>query len=221
MTSDIATTARSINQAIEQIYSDIQNSEVESAVLMGENLLIEAYSLWNKALASASSAPDVAFTLAAVANAYSDTLNAVGNPSDAYGITLGAITNIVNIESTAGDTPQFNHAMMQLYLATWHNLARILSSATPTQHPQATGHIQTITRYIGSMLYHYYYAVGRLTPDNPLLTPVYQTLREISSFVTIDTTTISVADQPISPTSSLPLIHDLVARSQALSLINL
>lgn len=221
MDENIIESARSINQSVQQLYTDIQNGENESAVLMGEHLLIEAYTLWNKSQKIPSATPDAAFTLAMAASAYCDALASVGNFRDAYGISLGAITNIVNIESTASSTPQFSHSMLQLYLTVWQNLHRILSSATPTQEPEAVDHVETITRYIGSMLYHYYYAVGHQSPDNPLLMPAYEAIRDISSLIKIETETISVSNTSVKPTASLPLIRDLVARSNALSLINL
>lgn len=221
MSDKLIESARNINQSLQQLYDDLQNGESESAVLMGEHLLIEAYTLWNKSLTKVDTAPDMAFTLSVVASAYCDSLVAVGNSHDAYGIALGAISNIVNISATASDTPQFNHAMLQLYIALWGNLHKILSMATPSQSPEATTHIETITRYIGSMLYHYYYAVGRKSPDNPLLSPAYQTLRLISTLVKIEVETISVGKHQISPMNPMPIVGDLVARSHALSLINL
>lgn len=213
--------ARNINQSLQQLYHDLENNEPESAALMGEHLLVEAYTLWNKNYDNASTAPDAAFTLSVTASAYCDALVAVRNPQEAYGIALGAISNIVSIESEASDSSQFNHAMLQLYIILWQSLHQILSTATSEQTPEASAHVETITRYIGSMLYHYYYAVGKKSPDNPLLSPAYQALRLISTLVKIETETITVVKLQISPTTSLPLIRDLVARSNALSLINL
>lgn len=221
MNDNFIDTARNINQSLQQLYLDLENEEQESAVLMGEHLLVEAYTLWNKNHTNTSTAPDAAFTLSVTAAAYCDALIAVKNPQDAYGIALGAISNIASIESEASETSQFSHAMLQLYIALWQSLHQILSTATSEQNTDASAHIESITRYIGSMLYHYYYAVGKKSPDNPLLHPAYQVLRLISTLVKIETETISVGKLQVSPGSTLPLIRDLVARSNALSLINL
>lgn len=191
----------SIKEAVAEIYDKISTKQHMLALMLAEDTLGQAFNYWDKNKGT-STREESAQSLIIATTAYAEALIADTRHIQAYATTMTAIAYTANCKVHAPD-------MLMLYLTTWHAFQTVLASATPEQQPEAKEHVAHLTSHLGSMLYHYYYATGKLQPENPLLQEAYDTLSELMQIVEIS----SIGDNHID------IIRDIIARSEAIGLL--
>ncbi len=190
-----------IKEAVTEIYDKISTKQNMLALMLAEDILGQAFKDWDKDK-NTSNREKSAQSLIIATTAYAEALIADTRHIQAYATTMTAIAYTANCRVNAPD-------MLMLYLTTWHAFQTILASATPEQQPEAKEHVTHLTSHLGSMLYHYYYATGKLHPENSLLQEAYDTLREL----------MHVVDISLVEDNHIDTIRDIIARSEAIGLL--
>ena len=194
----------------------IDRGEVDDAVRFSGELLAKADALWTKARNNKTTSTDEVTTLAILAAYHCDALAMMGNHQDAYAT---AVTALFEMAIDGNESLSLSQSAMQLYNTAVVSLMHILQQQFIQQDETSRKHINEIMRYLASMLYYYYNHVGKSRPDFPPLQVAYQILSQLRTNVEIQSPTITVVNQEISPDAPLPLFSDLVGRSQAMGLM--
>ena len=194
----------------------LDQGAIEDAVLLSGEALANAYEHWSANLNSQQSTTDEINVMAIAASCHCGALVAMGNFQDAYATSIGAILQI-SIDSNQSNN--IDQSLLSIYTTPLLSWINILSSANLQAEEFDKVHVETITRYIASMLYYYYTKIGGNTPHSPYLEDAYVALNHIRQFAEIETPLISVLNKQISPEEPQDLIGDLVGRSIALSLL--
>lgn len=207
---------KSLLQNCPAIDEMIDRGEVEDAVRFSGELLAKADSLWTTARNNKSVTTDEISALAILAAYHCDALAMMGNTTDAYAT---AVTALFQIAIDGNISLSLDLSSLQLYNTAIISLMQILRQQAITPDDTSRVHINEITRYLTSMLYHYYNKVNESRPHFPHLPVSYQILSSMRENVEIQTPLIKVLDENVNPSAPLPLFSDLIGRSHALGLI--
>ncbi len=207
---------KSLLQNCPTIDEMIDRGEVKDAVRFSGELLAKADILWATARNNKSGTIDEISALAILAAYHCDALAMMGNTTDAYAT---AVTALFQIAIDGNSSTSLDLSSLQLYNTAIITLMQILRQQTITPDDTSRTHINEITRYLTSMLYHYYTKVTKSRPHFPHLSVSYQILSCMRDNVEIQTPLIKVLSENINPTTPLPLFSDLIGRSQAMGLI--
>lgn len=194
----------------------LENGKIEDAVLLSGEALACAHEHWSININSQQPTTDEINVMAIAASCHCGALAAMGNFQDAYATSIGAILQI-SIDNNSSNN--IDQSLLSIYTTALFSWINILSSANPQSEEFDKAHVETITRYIASMLYYYYTKIGGNTPHSPYLEDAYVALNHIRQFAEIETPLITVLNKQISPEEPQDLIGDLVGRSIALSLL--
>lgn len=161
-----------IQSAAKEVYDMLLRRQAFEAMQLADELVSDAMSQWQKEH-SDTNAQDVLTAACALAEAQI----AAGRLKPALNTALRAIATTARVN--AGD-----QQLMMCYLTAWNALEQLLNLTIPDDaHRNA---VADATRYLGSLLYHYYYATGRTDPDCAALPDAYDALKVITSLVRID-----------------------------------
>lgn len=194
----------------------IDKGEIDDAVRFSGELLAQADALWSAARNNNTSSTNEITALAILAAYHCDALAMMGNQHDAYAT---AITALFEMAIDGKESLSLSQSALQLYNTAIVSLIHILQQQLIPQDETSRKHINEIMRYLASMLYYYYIYVGKSRHDFPHLQIAFQILSQLRTNVEIQSPTITVLNQEISPSTPLPLFSDLVGRSQALGLM--
>ncbi len=189
--------ADTFNNNIASVYASLQKGDRIEASMLIEEILGDTFNQWRL-----SPDDETACELVAATCAYSTVMTASQRFHDAYAscMTALAYTSKSKIDPSG---------MLALCLMTWHILEKALQTSQPTENSAAKERVSEIASSLGTLLYHYYYATGRINPDDPALTDAYSALRVIMSLV------------EISPdmTDRTPLVAKILQASESIGLI--
>lgn len=194
----------------------LEQGAIEDAVMLSGEALAKAYEHWSANLNNQRPTTDEINVMAIAASCHCGALATMGNFQDAYATSIGAI---LQISIDCNKSNNINQSLLSIYTTALFSWINILSSTNPQSEEFDKNHVETITRYIASMLYYYYITVGKSTPNSPYLEDAYAALNHIRQFTEIETPLITVLNEQISPENPQNLIGDLVGRSIALSLL--
>ena len=193
----------------------LQRNEIEDAVLLSGEALACAYEQWAQHINNHLDSLQQVDVMAIAASCHCGSLAAMGNFHDAYATAIGAILQI-SIDPNHSDN--IDQSLLSIYTTAVFSLLNTLSASAP-ESDDARIHITHISRYLASMLYHYYNTVGKAHSDSPYLNSAYEALPIMRQYTIIETPTITVLDEQVNPSSPHSLIGDLVGRSRALGLL--
>lgn len=194
----------------------LDRGEVEDAVRFSGELLANADSLWTVAHNDKATTIDEISALAILAAYHCDALAMMSNVNDAYAT---AVTALFQMAIDGNESLSLDQSAMQLYITAIFALMQIINQQFANADDVAREHINEIMRYLASMLYYYYNKVGKSRPDFPHLHIAYQILSQLRNDVEIQSPTIKVLDEEVTPSSPLSLFSDLVGRSHAMGLM--
>lgn len=194
----------------------LDGNDIEDAVRLSGEALAQAYDLWQQKINSHSPSNAEVDILAIAASCHCNALATAGQMHDAYGT---AVLAILQTAVDGNSSATITQSLLSLYSTALYSLTAFLSNCTPPDDETSRGHVEAITRYIASMLYHYYKIVGEKHPSCPYLEGAYQGLMYARNFVGIETDGITVNGTKISPSTPNDIIGDLIGRSNALGLI--
>lgn len=194
----------------------LERGAIEDAVMLSGEALAKAYEHWSANLNGQQPTTDEINVMAIAASCHCGALAAMGNFQDAYATSVGAILQI-SIDSNKSNN--IDQSLLSIYTTALFSWMNILSATNPQSKTFDKEHVETITRYIASMLYYYYTKTGKCSPNSPYLENAYMALSHIQQFSKIETQSITVLGKLISPENPQELIGDLVGRSIALSLL--
>lgn len=213
---------KNLEDSISALLTEIEEENYVTAVTMGQQVMAEALSAWSKSHGSTQEEMTAAMLLTPAVTAYSTALSASGMALQAFGINLTVIANLTYHEQPIDNTVDYHDIMMQLYLSLWMRLADVLSQLPPSQNEEALEHVHVITMYIGAMLMYYSHNVGRHNHNHELLPVVYEELDRITGFVGhLPYKDIPVGDLKVNPAAPQPLMQDMIARADAIGLLDL
>ena len=75
-----------------------------------------------------------------------------------------------------------------------------------------------ILSYLASLLYHFYKETSAVTPDDPSLPEAYRFLSAIKDSGAIQTPTVRLGEKDVNPSTSGPLLIDIMSRAAALGI---
>lgn len=188
---------------------------VEDAVLLSGEALAKAHEQWAYNFNNNSPTAEEVNVMAIAASCHCGALASMGNFHDAYATAIGAI---LQISIDPNHSSNISQSLLSIYTTASLSLINQLSTSIPDDD-DSRNHAETISRYLASMLYHYYITVGHQAPDSPYLDGAYEALCIMRRFTTIETPVISVLNDNIDPSTPQALIGDLIGRSQALYLL--
>lgn len=194
----------------------IDRGDIHDAVRFSGELLAQADALWSAARNNKESSIEEITVLGILAAYHCDALAMMGNHQDAYAT---AITALFEMAVDGHESLSLSQSALQLYCTAIVTLMQILRQQLIPHDETSQQHINEIMRYLASMLYYYYNHIGKSRSDFPHLQVAYQILSQLRANVEIQSPTITVLDQEISPNVPLPLFSDLVGRSQAMGLM--
>lgn len=194
----------------------LENGKIEDAVLLSGEALACAHEHWSININSQQPTTDEINVMAIAASCHCGALAAMGNFQDAYATSIGAILQI-SIDNNKSNN--IDQSLLSIYTTVLFSWMNILSTNNLRSETFDKEHVETITRYIASMLYYYYTKIGQCSPNSPYLENAYMALNHIRQFSVIETPSITVLDKHILPENPQELIGDLVGRSIALSLL--
>ena len=205
-----------ILESIKEANELLEQGAIDDAVMLSGEALAKAYENWSANLNYQQPTTNEINIMAIAASCHCGALAAMGNFQDAYATSIGAILQI-SIDNNSSNN--IDHSLLSIYTTALFSWINILSSPSSQTADFDKEHVETITRYIASMLYHYYVKVGKNAPNSPYLEDAYGALNHIRQFSDIETPLITVLNKQISPDKPHVLIGDLVGRSIALSLL--
>ena len=205
-----------ILSSIKECNSLLDNGAIEDAVLLSGEALAKAHHFWASAINNHSESQHEVNIMAIAASIHCYALALMGKTNDAYSTAIGAILQITIDNNRSRN---IDNSMLSIYTTAAVSLMRILSENPPCDS-EAKEHGTIITRYIASLLYYYYNLIGNEMPDSPYLESAYATLNHLRQFTSIETPSINVLGQWVSPNEPHDIIGDLIGRSRALSLLS-
>ena len=208
------TSSQSILNDIAEANKLLDQGAREDAVLLSGEALALAYEQWATKINPKENSLEQINVMAIAASCHCGSLAAIGNFHDAYATAVGAI---LQISVDPNNSDNINQSLLSIYTTAVFALLNELASLVPDDNTRA--HINCITRYLGSMLYHFYNLIGNKHPDSPYLEAAHEALSIMQNYTNIESPVITVLNEQIDPTSSQPLIGDLVGRSRALGLL--
>lgn len=205
-----------ILDSVKEANALIEHGSIEDAVMLSGEALANAYEHWSSKLNAQQSTTEEINIMAIAASCHCGALAAMGNFQDAYATSVGAILQI-SIDNNKSNN--IDQSLLSIYTTALFSWMNILSTTNPRSETFDKEHVETITRYIASMLYYYYSKIGQSSPNSPYLENAYMVLNHIRQFSEIETPSITVLGKHILPENPQELIGDLVGRSIALSLL--
>ena len=195
----------------------LDGGNIEDAVRFSGELLAQSDTLWATARNNQGSTIDEISALSIIATYHCEALSMMSNANDAYAT---AITVLFQMAIDGNESLSLNQSAMQLYNTAIISLMQIIPQQFSNADATEREHLNEIMRYLASMLYFYYNKVGKARPDFPHLHVTYQILSQLRNDVDIQSPTIIVLNEDITPSAPLSLFADLVGRSQAMGLMN-
>ncbi|MCM1517739.1 MAG: hypothetical protein NC117_03780 [Pseudoflavonifractor sp.] len=213
---------RNLEDSISALLDEAEAGNYMTAVTMGQQVMTEALSAWSHSHGNMDDELTAAQLLTAAVSAYTSALVAGGMALQGFGMLLTAAANITYHEQPIDKTLDYQDIMMQLYLAMWLRLGDILSELPPSQDKGVIKHVHVITMYLGAMLMYYTHNVGRSVPDHELLPLAYESIDQITGYVGhLPIKDIPVGNTVVNPSSPELLMQDLIARADAIGLLEL
>lgn len=166
--------ADNFNQAIGQVYRHLADKEVTEAVMLGEEILSDVLSDWQRDRNDETACRYIAATCA-----YATALLPMQRQQEAYAACMTALAYTARMDVE----PQ---GLLALLVIAWNIIEHTLSQTAPAQDTNAREYVAELTASFGSLLYKYYYETGRLDPDCPSLQDAYSSLSVIIGLVDID-----------------------------------
>ncbi len=193
----------------------LEQGEIEDAVRSSGEALAIAYEDWSDNLNAGIPTDDEISIMAIAASIHCVALGAMSEFVEAYSTAMAAIFQMSHDNTR---TPALDQSLLSIYTTSFYALMNILSTREPNEHDQE--HVETITRYIASMVFYYYRKVGISASDSPYLEQAYEALQQMREITEIETPKINVLGELIDPKTPHALIGDLIGRSRALNLIS-
>lgn len=173
-----------IQSAAKDVYDMLLRSQAFEATQLADELYADAIGQWRR-VGDAASVVDLLVAACALAEAQA----AAGRLKPAINTVLRAVTEVSRVdEAERGGVAAPDVAaeqMMMCYLTMWSSLEQLLTLASPDGEAMRVA-VADATCHLGSLLYHYYYATGRVSPDCAVLHDAYEALRVITSLVSIN-----------------------------------
>lgn len=142
------------------------------AMQLADELTSDAMTQWQL-----DNTPENASDLLTAACALAEAQIAAGRLKPSLTTALKAIATTARCEVCA-------ESRMMCYLTAWNAIEQLLNLSIPEESKRNA--VADATRYLGSLLYHYYYATGTANPDCAALQDAYDALKVITSLVAID-----------------------------------
>ncbi|MBQ9076556.1 MAG: hypothetical protein IJY31_01735 [Muribaculaceae bacterium] len=210
-------TSEHILDNVKEANALIDSDNIHDAVLLSGEALATAYNEWQQKINSCRPSLQEITVMSIAASCHCNALISAGQLHDAYAT---AIMVILQITVDSNTSAAINQSLLSLYSSALYSLVTFLSNTNPPEDGHAQEHVEAVTRYISSMLYHYYNTVGKESPSCPYLEGAYQGLCYARNLVTIETGYITVNGDRVPPATPNDIVGDIIGRSNALGLLS-
>lgn len=170
-----------VSDELSRVYDNILQGDIITASMLAQEILADILSQWNKcSINSESASGDLADSLLLAFVAYAETLLKQQQPRAAYNAVMNGLAYTVVADAVADES------RLMALVSAWNAVEQDLAGSAPDNQQHQTD-VGIVAQGLASLIYKYYYKVGRANPDSTLLQDAYDTLRVLSSLVCIDT----------------------------------